>query len=114
MMAAAEPNTWDKGIPWRHEDEGDEWQRWEGSWWIRVNQDDLNSRQRRKISGGLKRMIDRERNGMAKLLRELKKGIKAEIDESRQGANMNSESDEKSGDGEEDSTTYQVRIPLVL
>ena len=48
MMAAAEPNTWDKGIPWRHEDEGDEWRKWEGSWWIRVNQDDLNSRKRRR------------------------------------------------------------------
>ena len=43
-------NMWDKGIPWRREDEGDEWQRWDGSWWIRVDQDGLNSRQRRKIS----------------------------------------------------------------
>ena len=93
---------------------GDEWQRWEGSWWIRVNQDGSNSRQRRKISRGLKRTIDRERNGMAKLLRELKRGIWAEIDESRRGANTNFESDENSGDGEEDSTTYHGRIPLVL
>ena len=59
-------------------------------------------------------MIDRERNGMAKLLRELKRGIRVEIDESRRGANTNSESDEKSRDGEEDSTTYYGRIPLVL
>ena len=42
LTAAAEPSTWNRGIPWKYEDEGDEWQRWEGSWWIRVNQDDLN------------------------------------------------------------------------
>ena len=41
LTAAAEPSTWNRGIPWKYEDEGDEWQRWEGSWWIRVNQDDL-------------------------------------------------------------------------
>ena len=74
MTAAAEPNTWNRGIPWRYADEGDEWQRWEGSWWIRVNQDDLNSRRRRKISRGLKKMIDREKNGMARLLQELEEG----------------------------------------
>ena len=49
-------------------------------------------------------MIDRAKNGMAKLLRELKKGIRAEIDESRRGADTNSESNEKPGD-EEDCTT---------
>ena len=36
MTAAAEPSTWNRGIPWKYEDEGDEWHRWEGSWWIRV------------------------------------------------------------------------------
>ena len=76
MTAAAEPSTWNRGISWKYEDEGDEWQRWEGSWWIRVNQDDLNSRQRRKISRGLKKMIDCEKNGMARLSQELKKGIR--------------------------------------
>ena len=25
MTAAAEPSTWNRGIPWRFEDEGDEW-----------------------------------------------------------------------------------------
>ena len=59
-------------------------------------------------------MVDRARKGMAKLLRELKKGMRAEIDESRRDANTNSESDEKSGDGEEDSTTHHGRNPLVL
>ena len=85
MMAAAEPSTWNRGIPWKYEDEGDEWQRWEGSWWIRVNQDDLNSRQRSKTSRSLKKMIDREKNGMARMLQELKNGIRAEVDESRRG-----------------------------
>ena len=72
--AAAESSTWNRGIPWRYEDNGDKWQRWEGSWWISVNQDDLNSRQRRKISINLRKMIDREKNGMTRLLQELKKG----------------------------------------
>ena len=81
---AAESSTWNKSTSCRHEDNGDEWQRWEGSWWIRVNQDDLNSRQRRKTSRNLKKMIDREKNGMARLLQELKKGIRAEV-QSRQG-----------------------------
>ena len=60
MTAAAEPSSWNKGIPWRYENDGDEWQRWEGSWWIRVNHNDLNSRQRRKISRNLKMMKRRE------------------------------------------------------
>ena len=49
-VAAAEASTWCKDVSWRQEDEGDDWRKWEGSWWIRVSQDDLNSRQRRKIS----------------------------------------------------------------
>ena len=111
---AAESSTWNKGTSWRHEDNGDEWQRWEGSWWIRVNQDDLNSRQRRKISRNLRKMIDREKNGMARLLQELKKGIRAEV-ESRRGADMISEDHDKSNDDDDENcTTYQVRIPLIL
>ena len=114
MTEAAESSTWNKGIPRKYEDEGDEWQRWEGSWWIRVNPDDLNSRQRRKISRGLQKMIGREKNGMARMLPELKKGTRAEVDELRQGADTNSESNENSRDEEEDCTTYHGRIPLVL
>ena len=60
-ITATEPSSWNRCIPWRYEDDGDEWQRWEGSWWIRVNHDDLNSRQRIKISRNLKKMIDREK-----------------------------------------------------
>ena len=107
MTAAAEPSTWNRGIPWKYEDEGDEWQRWEG-------QDDLNSRQRRKISRSLKKMIDREKNGMARLLQELKKGIRSEVDESRRCADTNSENNEKSRDEDEDCTTCHGPIPLVL
>ena len=59
-------------------------------------------------------MIDREKNGMTRLLQELKKGIKAEVDESWRGADTNSENNERSRDDDEDCTTYQVRIPLVL
>ena len=69
--AATESNVWDSGIPWRRENEGMEWQRWTGSWSIRVDQDDMNSRQRRKISRSFRRMVVREQNGMAGLPREL-------------------------------------------
>ena len=65
--AAAERSSWNRGIPWRYEDDGDDWQRWEGSWWIRVNHDDLNSRQRRKISRNLKKMIDRRKEWNGKI-----------------------------------------------
>ena len=59
-------------------------------------------------------MIDREKNGMARSLQELKKGIRAKV-ESRRGADTNSEDNEKSrDDDDENCTTYQVRIPLVL
>ena len=85
----------EKGVPWRQEDEGDDWPRWKGSW-IRVNQDNLNSRHGRNNSRGLKRMIDREKNGMARLIRELKKGIKDEVDDSKRSVNASSDSDEKS------------------
>ena len=59
-------------------------------------------------------MIDRDKNGMAKLLQELKKGIRAEV-ESRRGADTNSEDNERMRDDDDEScTTYQVRVPLVL
>ena len=60
-------------------------------------------------------MIDREKSGMARLLQEPNKGIRVEV-ESRRGADTNSEVFEKSKDDEDDEncTTYQVCIPLVL
>ena len=66
-------------------------------------------------SRNLKRkMMDREKNRMARLLQELEKGIRAEV-ESRRGADMNFEDNEKSNDDDDENcTTYQVRIPLGL
>ena len=60
-------------------------------------------------------MIDREKNGMARLLQELKKGIRAEV-ESRRGADMNSEDNEKSKDDDDDENCiiYQVYSTCTL
>ena len=80
MMRLGETNMDERGGAWRRENDGDEWQRWNGSWLIRVEQTDLNSRQRRKISRGLRRMITLEQHGTAGLLRELRNGIKVEIE----------------------------------
>ena len=55
-------------------------------------------------------MTGREKNGMATLIRELKKGIKDEVDDSKRSVNASSESDEKSRDGEEDRTTYRFHF----
>ena len=76
----------------RRKNDGDEWNWWNGHWWIRIDQD-LNSRQRRKISRGLRRMITREHSGLAELLQELRNGIRAEVEESNgRQLNMHSES----------------------
>ena len=58
-------------------------------------------------------MIDREKNGMARLIRELKEGIKDEVDESKRSVNASSQS-ERLRDGKEDSTTYNSCVPFVL
>ena len=56
MMGCSEKSV-DKGCTaWRREDAGDEWQRWNGNC---SNKQDLNSRQRRKISRDVRRMIIR-------------------------------------------------------
>ena len=98
----------------RRKDDGDEWQSWNGHWWIRVEQD-LNSRQRRKVSRGLRRMITREHSGMAELLKELRNGIKAVVEESnRKQLSMHSESDELlKNDGVTSGNTHG-HIPLTL
>ena len=57
----------------------------------------MNFRQRRKISRNLKKMIDREKNVMARLLQELKQAIRAEV-ASRRVADMNSEDNETSNE----------------
>ena len=48
------------------------------------------------------------------MIDSLKKGITDEVDDSKRSVNASSGSDEKSRDGEEDSTTYNRRIPFVL
>ena len=58
-------------------------------------------------------MIDREKNGMARLLQELKKGTRAEVDESRRCADTNSENNERSRDEDEDCTTTHSTSALV-
>ena len=80
MMWFSETSVDEGSAVWRREDDGDEWQRWNGNWSIWVGQQDFISRHRRKISMGLRRMIIREQNGMASLLRELRNGIGAEIE----------------------------------
>ena len=73
---AAESSTWNKGTSWKHEGQ---WRRMAkvGRKLVDSGQSRrLDSRQR-KIPRNLKKMIDREKNGMARLLQELKKGIRA-------------------------------------
>ena len=60
MMGFNDTSVDEGDAVWRCEDDGGEWQRWNGNWWIRAEQHDLNSRQRRKISMGLRRTILRE------------------------------------------------------
>ena len=56
------------------------WCRWRGSWWIRVDQG-LNSRQRRKVSRSLQRLVTREKEGIStsNLMNHIRRAIKAEI-----------------------------------
>ena len=58
--------TEEESASWRRDGAGGEWQRWHGAWWVKVGQQNLNSRQRRQISGGLQRLTAREqRSGLA-------------------------------------------------
>ena len=114
MMGFSETNV-DEGVAaWRREDDGDGWQRWNGNWWIRVAQQDFNSK-RSEISRGFRRMIIREQNGMASLLRELRNGIKPEIEgTNRPRSSTVSESDEPSRNDEVITNSTHERIQLVL
>ena len=105
----------------RRETDGEEWQRWNGSWWIRVEQQNLNSRQRRKISRSLRRMITREQNGMANLLKELRNEIRAEVEETtRRHLNTFSDDEELSrnhrvdDDCQTDHRDASMRVRLTL
>ena len=50
----------------------------EGAWLVKVEQQNLNSRQRRRISRGLRRLIARAREETIGVLEELKDEIRAE------------------------------------
>ena len=54
-----------------HQSDGD-WAQWDGDWWIKVGKLNLNSRQKRRISRDLQRMITREENEILRILRELR------------------------------------------
>ena len=78
---------------------------------IRVEQQNLNSRKRRKIARGLRRILTR----MASLLRELRNGIKAEIEgKTRRHLSTFSESDEpmKNEELSTDGTNRRIRLAL--
>ena len=53
MIGSNEVSMDEGSAGWRREGDGDEWQKWHGAFWIRVEQQNLNSRQRMKISRGL-------------------------------------------------------------
>ena len=78
-------------------------------------QTDLNSRKRRKISRGFRRMITREQNGTAGLFRELQNGIRAEIEGSnKRHLSTHSGSDDQSRNDETITSSTHERIQLVL
>ena len=119
MMGSDEASMDEGNLGCRRETDGEEWQRWNGSWWIRVEQQNLNSRQRRKISRGLRRMITREQNGMANLLKELRNEIRAEVEETtRRHLNTFSDDDELSrnhrvdDDSQTDHRDASMRVRL--
>ena len=47
-MGFSETSMDEGGAFWRRGDDGDERQGWNGTWWIRVEQQDLNSRQKKE------------------------------------------------------------------
>ena len=69
----------EESASWIREGAGGEWQRWKGAWWVKVEQQNLNSRQRRQISRGLRRLIERGQGEMIGLMEELKNDVRAEM-----------------------------------
>ena len=57
------------------DEDNEQWQKWRGKWWMRVNRAELSSRQRRKISRTVKRMVSRETSDIDHLVNELKQSI---------------------------------------
>ena len=88
--------------------------RWDGNWWIRIEQQDLNSR-KKKISRCLLVMIIREQNGMLSLLRKSRNGLGAETEgTNRRQKSTFSESDEPSRNDEMITNSTHERMKWVL
>ena len=71
--------TEEENVSWRRDGAGREWQRWKGAWWVKVGRQNLNSRQRKQISRGLRRLIARGPGATIGVLQELKNEINAEM-----------------------------------
>ena len=63
------------------DEDNEQWQKWRGRWWMRNDRAELSSRQRRKISRVVRRLISRETNDFDHLVNDLKQSI-AEMRES--------------------------------
>ena len=63
------------------DEDNEQWHKWRGRWWMRVDRAELSSRQRRKISRVVRRLVSRETNDIDYLVGELKQSI-AEMRES--------------------------------
>ena len=107
--AGGEGASW--GCDARRDGEWGEWQQWDGVWWIRVGHSNLNSRQRRQVSRGLKWLVAREQNEVIKLLRELKSAISKgnESAEASDGTNRRDKSSEGEAEKKSEATTMTTR-----
>ena len=96
------------GYDGRRDGEWGGWTQWDGEWWIRVGRSNLNSRQRRRVSRDLRRLIAREQNEVSKILRELKsamwKGNESmeACEKTMQGGRSSDEETEKTKGGDDD------------
>ena len=104
------------GRDWRRDDDCGEWQQWDKVWWINAGRSDLNSRQRRQVSMGLKRLVEREQNEVICLLRELRSAIKkgtelAETSDTtnRPGSSSGGETEKTGGGDDDDDDVVQER-----
>ena len=57
------------------DEDNEQWQKWRGKWWMRIDRAELSSRQRRKISRVVRRLISRETNDFDHLVNDLKQSI---------------------------------------
>ena len=78
-MSEAMGFTGEENASWRRDGAGGAWQRWKRAWWVKVGGQNLNSRQRSRVSKGLQRLVARGQNEMIRLLTELKNEIRAEV-----------------------------------